>query len=1223
MLKALELNGFKSFADRTRFEFPRGITVVVGPNGSGKSNVVDAIKWVLGEQSVKSLRGKEMTDVIFAGSSVRTALNSAETTLTFDNADRRLALDTPEVHVTRRVYRSGEGEYLINRQPCRLRDIRDLFAGTGIATEAYSIIEQGKVDVLLQSSAKDRRAIFEEASGISRFKAKKIEALRRLERVDQNLLRLHDIVNEVENRLKSVRAQAAKARRYKDYADRLQELRTQVGLADWRALGEKLAAVESAAANLRDGIPAEAAGAESAEQKSIELENQSSAVEIEIQTSQTHLSDNRQRTATIETTIEHSRNLVADLEDQTGRHRKQLQALSNRAGDLAELWKATQIEVQTAEAKHHELGNQLDDQQRALTALTAQLDQIRSENELRRATHLEQLRTSAALTSEISTLEGRLARTEEARQRSRDRLAELQSAQQRIEQDLVSLAQRQQELIERRDQRIAELKSARDDLAEARRQHAARQKELAGWREQLSGLAERAALLEELEKRHEGVDVGPKEVLQFARENPEGPFQQVRGLLADLLQVSIEIAPAIEAALGEKAQHIVVSPGRRLVDYLTAHGKRLSGRVGFLPLDAAAPPPSNIDLAEEIGVVGRADRFVQAASELAPLIRRLLSSTWIVENLSHAVALSEMAGRGQNFATLSGEFLAADGLLVVGQRSASAGLISRRSELRSLRAEIAQWQQKINDLTELVKALEEQTAAQDQTVAQAVAAHQAANEALAEQKLRINSASQRSDQLGEQQTSLETEFQAASEQEVAVTRSLDIARQRLDKLQGNLAQAEARMSDNIRRIDELDAARGQRNRDCLTAQVELARSEQQLDHLRGQLSRYEQDRQDRERTISEANDHLAECTHRREQAESNILAAESELAELFLRRESLTGHAATLSQQREQFRADRAQHVQVAQRHRTKIHKLEEELHAQDLAAGEIRHERTTLESRLREDYGIELAELSHQPTPEEQHRREQVEAEIADLRRKLTNIGGVNLEALSEVDDLETRFQSLTTQHEDLSKAKGSLEQIINRINADSRRLFTETLETVKGHFQQLFRKLFGGGQADIVLEEGVDILESGIEIVARPPGKEPRSISLLSGGEKTLTCVALLLAIFRSRPSPFCVLDEVDAALDEANIERFVTVLREFLQWTQFVVVTHSKKTMAFANTLYGVTMQESGVSKRVSVRFDDVSETGEISPAALQRAERDQPSAVSPAADSSPSKSATEAA
>ncbi len=307
MLKALELIGFKSFADRTRFEFPSGITVVVGPNGSGKSNVVDAIKWVLGEQSVKSLRGKEMVDVIFNGSSGRRPLNSAETTLTFDNSDGRLRLDTPEVHVTRRVYRSGEGEYLINRQPCRLRDIRDLFAGTGIATEAYSVIEQGKVDVMLQASAKDRRAIFEEAAGINRFKAKKIEALRRLERVEQNLLRLSDIVDEVENRLKSVRAQATKARRYKEYADRLQELRTQVGLADWRALGAKLDAIDAEANLLRQQIATETTAAEVAELKAAQWETQSAAIDSEIHSAEARLAENRQRVTALETTVEQER----------------------------------------------------------------------------------------------------------------------------------------------------------------------------------------------------------------------------------------------------------------------------------------------------------------------------------------------------------------------------------------------------------------------------------------------------------------------------------------------------------------------------------------------------------------------------------------------------------------------------------------------------------------------------------------------------------------------------------------------------------------------------------------------------------------------------------------------------------------------------------------------------------------------------------------------------
>jgi chromosome segregation protein len=569
--------------------------------------------------------------------------------------------------------------------------------------------------------------------------------------------------------------------------------------------------------------------------------------------------------------------------------------------------------------------------------------------------------------------------------------------------------------------------------------------------------------------------------------------------------------------------------------------------------------------------------------------------------------LADSIGRGLNFVTLAGELLSADGTLVVGKRHAAAGLISRRSELRSLRSQITEWEQKIAEIASVIAALEQQVADHDRVVAEVANTHQSASEALAEQRLRVSAAEQRRDQLTEQRATLEADLQAAVEQYDGAMRSISATRSRLERLQTELTQAEARMADNSRRVEELDAARQQRNRDAMSAQVELARSEQQLDHLRSQVRRYEQDRQEREQTIHEVEQQLADCRVRHQQSEARTLAAEAEAAELYLRKEALAAEMGQLFDRRSIVLGERAGALQFAQKHRQKIRKLEEKLHQHELAANEVRHERGTLEARLREDYGIELAELTHQPTPDELHEREQVEAEIADLRRKLTNIGGVNLDSLQEVDEMELRYQSLSSQHQDLSQAKASLEQIIHRINADSRRLFAETLETVKGHFQQLFRKLFGGGQADIVLEEGADVLDSGIEIVARPPGKEPRSISLLSGGEKTLTCVALLLAIFRSRPSPFCVLDEVDAALDEANIERFIGVLKEFLEWTQFIVVTHSKKTMTAANTLYGVTMQESGVSKRVSVRFDDVSDNGEISDAAVRRAEQEAQAAA----------------
>jgi chromosome segregation protein len=531
----------------------------------------------------------------------------------------------------------------------------------------------------------------------------------------------------------------------------------------------------------------------------------------------------------------------------------------------------------------------------------------------------------------------------------------------------------------------------------------------------------------------------------------------------------------------------------------------------------------------------------------------------------------------------------ADGVIVVGPMHAATGLISRRSELRSLKLQITDWEAKVAAADEAAARLHNDVQTREGDVLAVAAQHQQAATELAELRMRLSAAEQRLLQLNAQHASITDDAGAATDQCQSVIQTRTIARGKLGDVQNSLAQTEARLSENTRRIDELDAARQTRSREAMTVKLELARSEQQLDHLQAEVRRFDLERNERERLIAEGREQSADCQHRTSDAEAKTLTIESELAELYLRKESFGGETAELESRREELREQRAAAMHEAQRLRARGRRIDEKLHKRELDAGAIRHERTTLEERLREDYGIELADLTDPATADDQ--RAQVEEEIADLRRKLTNIGGVNLDSLAEADELEQRYEHLAGQHQDMTKAKASLETIIGKINADSRRLFAETLETVKEHFQTLFRKLFGGGRADIVLEEGADILDSGIEIVARPPGKEPRNISLLSGGEKTLTCVALLLAIFRSRPSPFCVLDEVDAALDEVNIERFVAVLNEFLQWTQFVVVTHSKKTMACANTLYGITMEESGVSKRVSVRFEDVSDNGEI--------------------------------
>jgi len=1196
MLKALELNGFKSFADKTRFEFPAGITVVVGPNGSGKSNVVDAIKWVLGAQSVKSLRGKEMADVIFNGSKTRKGLNACEATLTFDNASGVLAVETKEVHVTRRVYRSGEAEYLINRQPCRLRDIRDLFAGTGAATEAYSVIEQGKVDILLQSSPRDRRVIFEEAAGISRFKAKKLEATRRLERVDQNLLRLSDIVEEVESRLRSVRMQAAKARRYRQYTDRLQQLRTHVASVDWRALTEQLESIEAQSGTIHEQIVGQNARVETLQVQSIELETSIGQWGEEIRRCEARLAGNREKIAADEAAISHHRARLRDLEEEAARHRRHLTAVHSRAGDLSHQLTTTEEQTSAARRDHRQASEDFAASEQELAGVTRELNQLRLRSDERREKFVEQMRASAALGNRISGLESQVSAAEKTEHRRRQQVDEATQQRESLRQALAATqqsvrqldAEAEQAQLDHRFSR-ARWESARRDLSDAQ----SRRNELVTRR---TAVAERVSVLEELEQRLEGVDVGVKKLLAEAQQAGDGPLSQVRGLVADLLEVNVKTAPLVDVALGPIAQYVVIESSERWITYLAQRSEPLAGRLGLISI-AAREPAESVDLEDQPGVIGRADTFVECPQQYAPLMRRLLGRTWFVEQLSHALALSQGAGAGLRFVTLGGELLAEDGSLVVGPRQSLSGLISRRSELRQLQANIAEMDERIAALDRQVEQLHKRVAEQENRTEQLAARCEAVTARLAQQRLELASNQRRLSEVDKQLQTLQAELSAA---EVLYTQSsseLAEVRSQRDELDGELKALETSIAGFDRQLAELEQSRLALSRAATDHQVRVAKSEQHIVELERQYRQLSREQHERAEALTDVRQQLTQCQQRRDQSQRFLLQSGSEVAELYLTKEAIAGEVVRLIEFRSRDQRRRAELQEEAQAVQRSVRHLEEKVHGLELEAEKVRHERTALADRLREDYDIDLVDFEH-PSEEELEEREEVDREIAELRRKINGIGTVNLEALEELEELEKRHQSLAAQFDDLSQAKTSLEQIIARINADSRRLFIATLEDVRGHFRELFSKLFGGGQADIVLDDEVEVLESGIEIIARPPGKEPRSISLLSGGEKTLTCVALLMAIFRSRPSPFCVLDEVDAALDEANIERFVSVLKEFLAWTQFILITHSKRTMTCADTIYGVTMQESGISRRVSVRFEDVSEDGHIHRSALAR-------------------------
>ncbi len=615
MLKALELSGFKSFADRTRLEFPRGISAVVGPNGSGKSNIVDALKWVLGSQSAKSLRGKEMTDVIFNGCASRAPLGTAEVTLTLDNEDGRLGLDTKEVHVTRRVYRSGEGEYLLNRQPCRLRDIRDVLSGTGITTEAYCIIEQGKVDALLQSSPRDRRVIFEEAAGISQFKTKKATATRRLERVEQNLLRLSDIVDEVESRLRSVRSQAGKARRYRESTARLQQLRTEVGLVDWCALTKQIAARETQLGEVRGRADDQTRQLQHSESELESLDRRLEEGNLQLREIEAVAAAAREQIAARQAAVENQQARQIDLQQEVVRIRSRLATNPTGADGPDGQNRDAVAGLLSAEA---ELDAAIAERKSALQSTEQsqlEFDQLRRELDEATTALAENQRAATVLSDQLTTHQLQLASAAASQEKHRQRLAELEHERDVKSAEADRCANAERLLQAQVESHQNELRMAEERLARGRGELARADKQHRQLEASFTRCRERIAVLTELEQRLEGLDGGTQEVLRMAQHAPNGPLGEVCGVVADLFHVDVDTAHLIEAALGERAQFVVVASGARLFDWIGQQPLQVAGRIGFLRLDARPAPGvlDHVELSAEAGVMGRADQFIETA----------------------------------------------------------------------------------------------------------------------------------------------------------------------------------------------------------------------------------------------------------------------------------------------------------------------------------------------------------------------------------------------------------------------------------------------------------------------------------------------------------------------------------------------------------------------------------------------------------------------------------
>ncbi len=1310
MLKSLELFGFKSFADRTTFEFAEGITCVVGPNGSGKSNVVDAIKWILGDQSAKSLRGKEMSDVIFSGSAGRKASGFAEATLTFDNSQGLFALDAAEVQIGRRLYASGDSEYLLNKAAVRLKDVREVFMGTGAGTAAYSIIEQGRVDQILQANPTTRRVVFEEAAGISRYKARKVEAQRRLERVDQNLLRLQDIVDQLEARLNATRSQASKAAKYRELAAELRQLWTGLAADDYRRANEELARCSAETKALEQHLAATDARLAQLVESFGDLDATVTDWEHKLRQIERRRGSGREEIARHESTIRHHGTQQAELEQEIERLRRQRHVLRTQSQAVEDDLTESTRRLGQFQSDFTEQQQALDDREQRINDLGDRLREARESIGRQRTDRDERLEERARLERELAAVQSR----QEAATAKHHELGErCQSFAAALEECRAELAERRQALRDAEHVAAAaqdRIDQARDERRLLRGAHSESDGRLAAWREERSAKLARRQLLEDLERRQEGLNLGVRAILKRAAESPEPPWNLIRGNVGDLLQTELDDAPLLEVALGARVQLLVIDDLGPMVAFLNSSVADVDGRVGFVeltperqselagredvkspngPLKNSVPratavsavretsaspnvgtadtavahslrppaedvsrrdPESAHSLRDAPEVVCRADRLV-SRSVVPGLGAHLLSDTWIVETLDDAVRLSAGEGHGCRFVTRQGELVDADGTLHVGHAANEVTVISRKSELRHLRVELQELDRRINTEQQRLDVIDESLMASDSDL-QALQAD--LNERMEQLAVRKSEHASQAAECGRVQAEIDA---AGTQQQRLASQQQEIEHQQAT-LQETLASQDLALGQLTAEIGEREEiARSvqeqlqQLQSEMNAEQLQLAKHEERLSALQAAHMRLLGDQQQRRQQTNQADAQLVAARNKLRETVRSVLQARSALAELYLSDGAHAEESRVRQQQLKDCRAARKQLQQQQDSLREERRQQGDAVHSIEMRSRDLRHQLASLEERIREEFQLELTDLVAEgvtavtpsaptepelsspdadtemvpdceveevvPTdrgfesdlsadeagatsadvplaaevapPDDEEARAEIEARIGRLRRKIKALGSINADSLQDLDELESRYTELAGQLEDLEQAKAVLADIIRRINVESERMFFETFESIRVHFQELYRKLFGGGEGNIILEDPDDVLECGIDIVARPPGKELRSISLLSGGEKTMTAVALLFAMFKSKPSPYCILDEVDAALDEANVDRYVNVVQEFRESTQFVIITHRKRTMTAADRLYGVTMEQAGISKRLTVQFEDVSEDG----------------------------------
>jgi chromosome segregation protein len=1207
-LKALTVLGFKSFADKTTLQFQPGVTAIVGPNGCGKSNVSDAIRWVLGEQSAKALRGGEMADVIFNGTDSRKPLGMAEVSLTLGEVDAdqlRAAgvhVDFNELTVTRRVYRDGGSEYFVNKVSCRLRDLQQLFAGTGVGKSSYSVMAQGNITQILSSKPDDRRLVFEEAAGITRFKSQKKEALRKLEHTDANLLRVQDLIKEVKRQLGSLQRQAGKARRYKTIATELQHLETQLARHQLDVL---LREIDSRQAD-RDRIHSELEAGQLAVNR---WEDEWQRLRADLTELEQKISAGRQRATELKAETDQQTNRaffnserLQELETQNARAVADIAQAQDRQRVSEEELRQVQERVAEAQASVQRLRQQLEEKRQALVEVEREL-QLR--HEAQRAAQSRAFGTA----QQLSRVRNEIQHLNLQIQGNAIRLEKLNAERQSLQEESVRVEARLNEFSAQVETEKLQVTTSRGTLEERQLRIRTLQQEIQATQQTLDQALRRQAearsrlgLLEQLDTQHEGFGAGALAALRQS--------SLVSGSLADHLRVTPEYVTPIEAALGNQLQVVLSQQpesARQILEDLSSQKK---GRATIAALSLLTPAGTPDPVSEAVPSVGtRALAVVECDETVRGLISVLLGRTVIVPDLAAATAAFQATSGAFDFVTMTGDLLSRGGLFTGGQAAPSgkapASILGRKNQIAELRSELARVVEEVSEVSRVRGALQaelsglqaslEQARQELRTQEVAVATRQGELKAL-EQSRRL--LSQKTETTGYELKTLTTYETEGAEKRVRLATQLAELEQKETAAAAEVQEINTSIESLRQRRDAANAALGD-------VKVALATDEQLLASHGRQRLPLEARLRELASLIQRQLTETSSYSSRKSQFESEVQNAREQVERLNHLRTVVGEEIAVLTN------AIRATEAELALRE-TALKDERNRLNVSQIRRGELEVELTqkamtaqNLRERIQSKYQLVLDDVRSeglkitiadegQPrietvTPEELAGAglstdwDEVAVQVGALQRRMDEIGPVNLVAIDEFEETEQRHKFLTAQHDDLQSAKQQLVEVISKINGETRSMFMETFEKIRDNFRTLFVEVFGGGKADLQLVEGEDVLEAGIEIMARPPGKQLQSIALLSGGEQTMTAVALLFSIYQVKPSPFCVLDELDAPLDESNINRFVKVLKRFIDHSQFIVITHNKRTIGMADVLYGVTMQEQGVSKIVSVRFN----------------------------------------